>query len=273
MSVRSPAAKRLLKRWARTALARGSLLAGVGWDGGPTPGLRILTYHRIVDDPADPFAVAPALFAAQMEQVAATGAAAPLDGALEAIRRGEDARPRIALTFDDGTVDFLTEAFPVLLRLGLPAALYVSPARVGEPAFLDWGALEALCAAGVQIGSHGLDHRSLGRIPPEEVRSQLSESRRRLEDRLHIAVSSLAYPYGTVRDFNEAVKEVARRVGYASACTSVNGINGSSTDPLELRRTKIEQADDAIFQRILAGGLDGWAFLDRNLSLLQNRYA
>ena len=273
MSVRSPAAKRLLKRWARTALARGSLLAGIGRNGRLTPGLRILTYHRIAEDPRDPFAVAPGDFAAQMEAVAATGVAEPLEKSLEQMRQGKDRQPRIALTFDDGTADFLTDALPVLTRLGLPATLYVSPARVGDPGFLDWDALQTVSATGVQIGSHGLDHRSLGRIPPEEVWIQVWESRRRLQDRLRVPVASLAYPYGTVRDFNEGVKGSARKAGYASACTSVNGVNRNSTDPLELRRTKIEQADDAIFRRILAGGLDGWAFVDRNLSLLQNRYA
>ena len=107
----------------------------------------------------------------------------------------------------------------------------------------------------------------------QEVWTQVSESRRMLEDRLGVVVTSLAYPYGTVRDFSEAVKGNLRRAGYRSACTSVNGVNRRSTDLLELRRTKIEQADGPIFRRILLGGLDGWAFVDRNLVSLQNRYA
>ena len=272
VSVRSSGGKRLLKRWARRALAHGSAMVGSARRGNLTPGLRILTYHRIAADPADPFAVAPGDFAIQMEAVASSGAAEPLDGALDGVRRGEEGRPRLALTFDDGTVDFLADALPVLSRLGLPATLYVSPARVGEAGFLGWEELRTVSAAGVRIGSHGLDHQSLGRIARGEVWRQVSESRRQIEDRLGIEVSSLAYPFGTVRDFNEEVKEEVRRAGYRGACTSINGINHGSTDPMELRRTKIERGDAPVFGRILAGGLDAWAVVDRHLSAIQNRY-
>jgi peptidoglycan/xylan/chitin deacetylase (PgdA/CDA1 family) len=273
MSVRSSQAKRWIKRCARRGLARASLRVGACRRGHLRCGLRILTYHRVAADARDPFAVAPRDFALQMEAVAATGAATGLDAALEEIAGGENGRPRIALTFDDGTRDFLTEALPVLSRLALPATLYVIPARVGEPGFLEWEELRAIRGAGIQIGSHGLDHRSLGRIPGEEVPAQVQESRRILEERLGCAVTSLAYPFGTIRDFNATVKQEVRRAGYRSACTSVNGLNRGSTDTLELRRTKIEQGDGPVFREIIAGGLDGWAFIDRHLAVLQNRYA
>ncbi len=272
MSVRSSSAKRWLKRLARRSLAQGSLLAGVGWSGRLTPGLRILTYHRVTEDPADPFAVSPGVFAQQMQKVSATAAAASLDEALEELGGGDDCRPRIVLTFDDGTRDFLTDVLPILSRLGIPATLYVSPGRVGAEGFLEWEELREISATGIGIGSHGLDHESLGTLDREGVWQQVSRSRGVLEDRLGRPVITLAYPYGTVRDFNELVKEQVRRAGYRAACTSVNGVNRAVTDPFELRRTKIEQGDGRIFQRILSGGLDGWAFIDRHLAVLQNRY-
>lgn len=271
MSVRSSSAKRSLKRWARRLFALGSTMAGVGRGASLTPGLRILTYHRVTEDPADPFTVRPSDFRIQMERVSATGASMPLEEALLEIGQ-EDAPSRIVLTFDDGTKDFLTDALPVLSRLRLPATLYVSPARVGEPGFLGWDELGAIRDAGIRIGSHGLDHRSLGRMPPPEAGFQASESRRILEDRLGIEVTSLAYPFGTVRDYSEGVKQILKKAGYRSALTSVNGINSKSSDLMELRRTKIEQGDGPIYQRILSGGLDGWAFVDRNLAAFQNRY-
>jgi len=227
----------------------------------------------VADDPRDPFAVPPASFARQMAAVAKTGAATSLETALRATGKDRDDVPWIALTFDDGTLDFVTDVFPVLSRLNLQGTLYVSPARVGERGFLGWDAIRMVSRAGIRIGSHGLDHRSLGRMAADEVRSQVVESRRILETRLGVEVTSIAYPYGTIHDFSAMVKEEIRSAGYQSACTSINGINPSSIDPLELRRTKIEQGDDPIFGRILMGGLDGWAFVDRNLASLQNRYA
>lgn len=273
MSVRAPELKRRVKRWARRGLAGASRMAGIGRDGRLTPGVRILTFHRIADDPADPFAVAPVEFRFMMEAVAASGAVVPLEDALEGIERGGDPGPRVVLTFDDGTRDFLAEALPVLTRLGLPATLYVIPGRVGTEGFLGWEDLRTVGAAGVRIGSHGLDHRSLGALGPDDAWRQVSRSREVLEDRLGAAVTTLAYPYGTVRDYNEPLKRLVARAGYRAALTSVNGVNRRGCDFYALRRTKIEGGDRPIFHRILSGGLDGWALIDRHLAFLQNRYA
>jgi hypothetical protein len=122
------------------------------------------------------------------------------------------------------------------------------------------------------IGSHGLDHLSLGKLPSDDVWRQVFDSRRMLEDRLGLRVDTLAYPYGTLRDFNEHVKLQVARAGYRAACTSVNGVNRRGTDWFELRRTKIEQADDRVFRHVVEGHLDGWYFIDRYLGVLQNRY-
>jgi hypothetical protein len=86
-------------------------------------------------------------------------------------------------------------------------------------------------------------------------------------------VCTLAYPFGTLRDFNEEVKGSIKAAGYRAACTSLNGMNRHETDRFELRRTKLEQGDDPVFHEILEGHLDGWFIVDRYFSILQNRYA
>jgi peptidoglycan/xylan/chitin deacetylase (PgdA/CDA1 family) len=266
---RAPGFKRWLKRVARRGFARGSRLAGRRGSG-PPPGFRILTYHRIAADPGDSFAVAPDDFRVQMETLRATGALVDLERGVAGI--ASDTGPRIALSFDDGTEDFVAAALPLLVRLGIPATLFVNPARVGTPGFLGWDALRVLPDSGITVGSHSLEHRSLGRMPREEVRRQVDSSRRILEERLGREVVSLAYPFGTVRDFGPVVVEEARRAGYRFACTSVNGMNRPGVDPFQLRRTKIEQGDGPIYRGILAGWMDGWEFVDRHLWFLQSRY-
>ena len=272
MSVRTPAAKRLVKKWSRRLFAGGGRLAGVARRPTRTSGVRILTYHRIASDPEDPFAVAPDDFRAQMDRLAEGEAVVPLEQALEDLDVPRH-RGRIVLTFDDGTIDFVETALPILADRGLPATLYVIPSSVGKPGFVSWSDLSRLPSAGIRIGSHSLDHLSLARLPRDEMRRQVADSRSVLEQRLGTRVDSLAYPFGTLRDFGSAVKEEARAAGYRTACTSVNGLNRTGFDPFELRRTKIEQGDGPIFAWILAGCLDGWALVDRYLSILQSRYA
>jgi len=273
VSVRTPAAKRLLKRWSRRAMIRASGLVHPRRVG-LSRGLRILTYHRVAETPVDPFSVSPRDFAAQMQILSDTRAVLPLETTLRALDGGDGEVPRIVLTFDDGTRDFVTEALPVLSRLSLPATLYVSPALVGREGYLDWSDLDSVAQApGITLGSHGLDHQSLGKLDPETVWLQVSRSRQQIEDRLGRSVTSMAYPYGTRRDFNQVVKELVQKAGYQAACTSMNGVNQSHVDRYELKRTKIEQGDRTIFSKILLGRLDGWALIDRYLWSLQSRYA
>ncbi|GAA2118326.1 polysaccharide deacetylase family protein [Kitasatospora saccharophila] len=79
--------------------------------------LAVLAYHGIDD---------PAAFRAQMERLART--ARPV-GPEEVARAAEHRRPlparSVLVTFDDGDRSVLTEALPVLVRLGIPAAAYV----------------------------------------------------------------------------------------------------------------------------------------------------
>jgi peptidoglycan/xylan/chitin deacetylase (PgdA/CDA1 family) len=273
MSVHAPPTKRWLKKWARRLVAtfgRCVLAAGIPRD---RTGARILTYHRVENDPRDPFAVPPGVFREQMAMVAATGRVTTLRKALEGLHSGDSPMSTIALTFDDGTRDFLTAALPVLQEFALPATLYVSPLRVGKEGFLDWAELRQVQKAGIAIESHGLDHRSLGGLNSEELWRQVDQSRRMIEDRLSHSVTSIAYPYGTYRDFDAAVKESVRRSGYQSGCSSVNGLNLPGIDRYELRRTKVESGDMPVFSWILSGCLDGWAAFDRHLARLQNRYS
>jgi peptidoglycan/xylan/chitin deacetylase (PgdA/CDA1 family) len=273
VSLRVGAAKLRVKRWARHAVIRGSGLIHPA-RGRLSRGLRILTYHRVADADADPFSVPPRDFGEQMRLLAETKAVLPLHEALTFLGRGEMGVPRVVLTFDDGTSDFLEEALPVLSRFGLPATLYVSPGLVGRRGYLGWNDLASVAeSSGVSLGSHGLDHRSLGRLEPEEIREQVIRSRHLLEDRLGRRVITLAYPFGTRRDYDERVKQLVREAGYQAACTSMNGVNESGADRYELKRTKIENSDGPLFPRILAGGLDAWFLVDRYLWSLQNRYA
>lgn len=262
----------VVKKWARALVIKGSRLARIARGETLKPGLRVLTYHRVAMAHADPFAVSPIDFVRQMEILSQVEGLEPLDQALDGLSAEGDLKPRVALTFDDGTSDFALEALPVLTRLQIPATLFVSPARAGENGYMGWDELLSLAQMGFGFGSHGWDHQSMTRLDVGAVRWQATRSREVLEDRLGLPIRTLAYPYGTSRDFNEAVKEQVRQAGYRAALTSVNGINRNSTDFFELRRTKIEQGDRQMFREILCGGLDAWGFVDRHLSILQNRY-
>ena len=87
-------------------------------------GVRIFGYHRVTDDD-DVFAVTPREFAAQMEHLrAADVEVIPLREALDLLEQPVAGR-YVCVTFDDGYLDTVEHALPVLERVGLPATVFV----------------------------------------------------------------------------------------------------------------------------------------------------
>ncbi|HYH30043.1 MAG TPA: polysaccharide deacetylase family protein, partial [Pseudonocardia sp.] len=148
-----------------------------------------------------------------------------LVGVTEALRRLEEdeASRVVALTFDDGLLDFLN-AFEILQRTGARATLYVPTSAVGvrvsrwDPGHsrLGWEDIGHLAEAGVEIGSQSVHGRPLDVRPDAAVRSEVLESRRALEDRLALPVMSFCYPSGLA---SPRVRRAVVDAGYVNACT------------------------------------------------------
>lgn len=105
------------------------------------PGI-ILCYHRVATDSGDPYSlcVPPGEFRRQMEFVRARCCPVALREVSQSGAQGSS-RPRLAVTFDDGYLDNLTEASPVLEELGLPATFFVTTAGLTDPHGYWWDVL------------------------------------------------------------------------------------------------------------------------------------
>jgi peptidoglycan/xylan/chitin deacetylase (PgdA/CDA1 family) len=115
-------------------------------------------------------------------------------------------KPLAVLTFDDAFENFHSSAWPILCDLGLPATLFVpvgfvegetgAPMRGAEALrALDWPRIREMLGSGsLSIGSHGWTHIDLRRASGPEARREIEGSKKHLEDRLGIAVTSFSYP-------------------------------------------------------------------------------
>lgn len=102
----------------------------------------ILSYHRISRPGPDPWGlrVTPQSFAAQMEAIASV--AEPISLAeLASGEAGTPERPSAVVTFDDGYLDNLLEAIPVLEKYKVPATVFVASGYIGHQNFW-WDILE-----------------------------------------------------------------------------------------------------------------------------------
>ena len=90
--------------------------------------LRILMYHSVADAPVNRLTVGPEMFAAQMRYLADHRfEVISLQDACYLLETHGNVQRKIVLTFDDGYVDFLTTAAPILQKQALRQRSLSSP--------------------------------------------------------------------------------------------------------------------------------------------------
>jgi peptidoglycan/xylan/chitin deacetylase (PgdA/CDA1 family) len=155
----------------------------------------------------------------------------------------------VVLTFDDGHVSNHTEALPVLLERQLTATFFVTAGRIGTGATMSWPQIRELHAAGMEIGSHTMTHRAPSTLDDDELRFELCESKRTLEDGLGAPVTSISSPTGF---FNPRMRQVAHEAGYHALCAGRAGLAANDGDPLLLDRIAVKQTTSAgTFDKLL----------------------
>lgn len=86
--------------------------------------------------------------------------------------------------------------------------------------FLDWDQVREMAAQGFEVGSHGLSHRILTRLPGHDAAQELARSRAAIEHHLGRDVRHFAFPN---EDANDALIASAARAGYRTVCAGPGG--------------------------------------------------
>jgi peptidoglycan/xylan/chitin deacetylase (PgdA/CDA1 family) len=211
--------------------------------------LTILMYHRVEAIPPDTRYpknfVSPALFAEHIEALLAWGYEPITFRQWAAYREHAERIPRkpFIVTFDDGYLDFATNAWPILRRLKVPATVFVVASKLGrtndwdvdEPQtpLLDAAAIRQLEAEGVEFGGHGFSHVALARVSPNEAREEVMRCHGALISVLRQPPEVFAYPYSNQ---SGKVRQLVREAGFHCAVRGKGRLNWRWTDPFGLRR-------------------------------------
>jgi peptidoglycan/xylan/chitin deacetylase (PgdA/CDA1 family) len=212
--------------------------------------ITVLMYHALAAEDgscagADAhYAIPAGRFRRQVESLRDEGL---LPGNVLSLRRaGPSALGCPAFTFDDGHASNALAA-EILAECGGSADFFVNPSTVGRAHNLSWDALRQMAAAGMSIQSHGQTHRYLDDLPPDEVRAELRDSKREIEDRLGRSVDVFAPPGGRM---GPGFAAVAREAGYSTVCSSRVGLWSVEKSSVEVPRLAVlHSTSDAQWQR------------------------
>lgn len=175
---------------------------------------------------------------------------------------------RVLITFDDGNLSDLAIGLPLLRDRGLRASFFVLTGRIGQAGSLDVGDIRELQAAGMGIGSHGVDHRNWRDCDAATLYHELTASRARLEEICGIPIQTAAIPFGA---YDGQVLRALRAAGYATTYSSDGGKlrPGAALQPRNSIRSGLSDAD---LEQILSGRMPPLRRLRRRLRMIRMRY-
>lgn len=196
--------------------------------------IRCLTFHYLFPEEQEHAARLFAALKREGDFITTAELLATLDG--PARKRGR----LFHLSVDDGFENIASQAHPILRAEGIPYALMVCPAFVGNAAsafetfqrnaryakplpLADWSALAQLAREGVEIGAHTLTHRQVSSLTASEIEAEVAGCRIAIEQHLKAPCTSFAWPFGRVTSMSEAALRIASEAGYRAMFSSVRG--------------------------------------------------
>ena len=239
-------------------------------------GLVILAYHRVGGRTPVSVDLPRALFRDQLDLLVVNHDPISMERAADLLVGSQPpgGPPAVAVTFDDGTADFVDEALPELEARGVPATLYVATHHVetgapfpdgGRP--ISWAALRDAAATGlVAIGSHTHSHRLLDRVDGLTAADELDRSVGLVEERLGTPCRHFAYPKALLGS-PPAEDQVRRRFRTAAVAGTRPNRYGHA-DLHRLARSPVQASDGTRWFRHKAMG--GMA-LENDLRDMYNR--
>lgn len=219
----------------------------------PSPSIPILVYHQISEAPprGAPFRglyVSPGAFARQMAMLKLLGYQGLSMGGLLPWLKGERGGKVVGITFDDGYLNNLTHALPVLQRHGFSSTCYAVSNLLGQSNVWDAGIgiaqvplmdaaqLRQWVAGGQEVGSHTHNHVRLLQSDAATARAEMTQDRAALEALLGTPVRHFCYPYG---EYAPEHVVMARGAGFDTATTTRRGRSAVNGNLLELPRVPV----------------------------------
>lgn len=161
---------------------------------------------------------------------------------------GERTGKVVGITFDDGYLNNLTNALPVLSRYGFTATCYVVSQQLGkynewdravgiaQTPLMDATQLRQWVTGGQEVGAHTRHHVRLTQSESASCSDEISLCKSELESVTDSPVRHFCYPYG---DYLPTHVEMVKAAGFETATTTQRSRCKTKEDMMRLPRIPI----------------------------------
>ena len=119
---------------------------------------------------------------------------------------------------------------------------------------MSWTQLREMHAAGMEVGSHGVWHNMLAKLPDAALRAEIAESCRAIAAAIDVPCRVISYPVGGIDAYDARVIGAAREEGFVLGCSYRSGTNRLPPgEPFALRRLAVERHMDEAWFAALVG--------------------
>ena len=221
----------------------------------PSYDARIIYYHSV--HPTNPGSHSPELFRAQLQWLFENGYKCPV---LSEYDQYIHHKRVVFITFDDGYLDNLEFALPILQEFKFKATFFVCSGYMNKVGhfegsdghklypglkMLNESNLLLLKVAGMEIASHGVMHQMMSQLSEQEQYQELKDSKIALENMTGTAVRSFSYPNGQKGAVTDYSLSAALDMGYQYVCsTSWGPLKALKDKRTHLNRCEISHLDD-----------------------------
>jgi len=188
-------------------------------------------------------------------------------GLTELMRTSHNRKEKlVAITFDDGFMSVVENAWPVLKKYDLKAAMFTPVGNLGQrpqwPIAGPWRydrkervlsheMVRELDSEGFEMLSHTVSHTVLTELAADRLEVELVQSRQKLEEIVGHEVVSISYPLGK---YNEKVVTQAKHAGYQYGFTIEPFTVDDSASEMEIGRFVVNPNMSMLKFRLKASG-------------------
>lgn len=205
----------------------------------------ILMYHSVGSNPAF-FTVSPENFEKQLRYLKSKKfKVVKLSELINKLKSGESIANFVCITFDDGYLDNLEIALPILKKYDFPTTIFVTTNLFGSKFINSEGISLPLfsekdmrCADPnlIEFMPHTENHISLDDLLENKYNDELLASRNKIESLIGKSANILAYPKGK---YSKSVIEYLKLNNWIAAVTVEPGLIDKNTDLYRLNRNAV----------------------------------